>query len=150
MRQKFLFLLVMLLSNYTVAAGEREYHDLFYSKAHNFAERNRFHIANLPLDVRNRCYLAVKIRTTVLASGNPTQTEVIESSGFPQLDKYFQYVINQAAPYPSLDRYITPDTDVIALESLFVLDLRYFDEARRSSGPCSEFKMRRLLGEYSI
>jgi hypothetical protein len=76
--------------------------------------------------------------------------QVIESSGVPRLDKYFQYIINQSVPFAKLGEYISPARDAIALESLFLLDLRMYDKARRSHGPCSEMKARRLLGEYSI
>lgn len=150
MRKEYFLLLFILLSDSATASGEREYHEAFYGKVIKFAERNRFHLDNIPLEIRNRCYLAVIIRTSVVADGTPMQTEVIESSGVPRLDKYFQYVINQAAPFPKLDQYMSPGIEAITLESLFLLDVRYYDEARRSTGPCSEFQTRRLLGEYSI
>jgi hypothetical protein len=140
----------MLMSQSTLAAGEQAYHKVFYQKAQKFAELNRFHMNNLPLSLRNQCYLAATIKTSVSADGKPVLTEVIQSSGVPRLDEYFQYVIRQAAPYPRLDEFISPSTDSVALESIFILDLRHYDESRRSGGPCSEFQSRRLLGEYTI
>ena len=63
-----------------------------------FANLNRLNIARLHRDVHANCYIPVTIATIILSDGSVKDVSIVKSSTVPVVDRYFLYVIEQAAP----------------------------------------------------
>lgn len=101
----------------------QRYQTEVYNKVHTFGNRNRFNINNVNRDKYSNCYLTLTIATTVLADGNIKETAVKKSSNVAIVDKYFQYIITQSAPFKPLVDYFGPDLQELELIQDFTLDL---------------------------
>jgi len=112
------------------------YRAQFSNKVHKFAMRNRFHIGNINRDKFSNCYLAVKVDTTISANGKVKKVVVKKSSTVPMVDKYFKFVIEQAAPFKPLKGYFGSGVKQLVVSEDFKLDLNQ-QYKKRSSKSCN-------------
>ena len=108
----------------------QRYQTEVYNKVHTFGNRNRFNINNVNRDKYSNCYLTLTIATTVSADGSIKETAVKKSSNVAIVDKYFQYIISQSAPFKPLTEYFGPDLQELELVQDFTLDLNINHNSR--------------------
>ena len=106
-------------------SDERTYKEEFVSEVLEFASLNRLHVSRLHRDVHANCYIPVTVATTVLRDGSVKDIAIVSSSSVPVVDRYFRFVIEQAAPFPPLDAHYdpVPDEEVITYEFRLPVDL---------------------------
>lgn len=63
-----------------------------------FAKLNRLQMERLHSDVHADCYIPVIIATIILSDGSIKDVSIVKSSSVPIVDRYFRYIIEQAAP----------------------------------------------------
>lgn len=122
------------------SSDEPSYHQEFVSKATRFANLNRLSITRLHRDAHADCYIAVTIATVIQRDGSVKEISVVNSSTVPVVDRYFRYVIEQAAPYPALDVYFDPVPAEVSITHEFRLDVRLRSDDLRSERPCQTLK----------
>jgi len=52
------------------------------------------------------------------------------------VDRYYTYVIEQAAPYQPLSSLFSDGRESITMDAEFVLDARLYNDSQRSKRPC--------------
>jgi TonB family protein len=102
-----------------------------------FAALNRMQ-SGINRDVHADCYMQVTIATTILADGSVRDVSIVRSSSVPIVDRYFRYVIEQAAPYQPLANHYDPAPDEITVTEEFRLDVRLWSDGIRSTRQCDE------------
>lgn len=107
-----------------------------------FANHNRLSIARLNRDVHADCYIPVTMAAVILRDGSLKDVAIVKSSSVPVVDRYFQFVIEQAAPYPPLAEYYEPAPDEVTITHEFRLDIRLWSDGISSTRPCEELKPR--------
>lgn len=118
------------------------YQQDFRKEVMEFAYLNRLQAERLHRDVHADCYIPLTIATVVLADGSVKQVSIVKSSTVPIVDRYFRYVIEQAAPYQPLANHYDPVPDEITVTQEFKLDVRLWSDGVRSVRPCEELKTR--------
>jgi hypothetical protein len=118
------------------------YRQEFTRDVMEFANLNRLHSGRLHKDVHADCYIPVIIATIILSDGSVKDVSVVKSSSVPVVDKYFRYVIEQAAPYQPLTNHYDPVPEEITITEEFRLDVRLWSDGIRSTRPCDELKAR--------
>ena len=136
-----LFAVCLLLIVAEPAVAEPQtYEDAFMQQVVRFASLNRLKIERLNRDVHADCYIPLTVATTVRSDGTVDEVAVVESSTVPVVDRYFRYVIEQAAPYPPLAGYYDPAPEQITITREFRLDVRLWTDGTSSSRPCEPLK----------
>ena len=107
-----------------------------------FANLNRLNIARLHRDVHANCYIPVTIATIILSDGSVKDVSIVKSSTVPVVDRYFLYVIEQAAPYQPLANHYDPAPEEITITQEYKLDTQLWGNGVRSTRPCEELKPR--------
>ena len=125
-----------------VQADALAYQQQFMEKVAEFANLNRLNIARLHRDVHTNCYIPVTVATVIRGDGNVKDAFIVKSSTVPVVDRYFLYVIQQAAPYPPLADAYDPNTEEITITQEFRLDVQLWGRGIRSTRPCAELKPR--------
>ena len=120
------------------AAYERE----FEREVVEFANLNRMSIARLNRDVHADCYILVTVATTIDRDGSVKEVSIAESSSVPVVDRYYLYVIEQAAPYASLAKYFDPVPLEVTVTQTFRLDVRLWSDGIRSTRECDRLEPR--------
>ncbi len=116
------------------------YEQEFTTKVIEFANLNRLNIARLHRDVHANCYIPVTIATVILSDGSVKDVSIVKSSTVPVVDRYFPYVIKQAAPYQPLASHYDPAPEKITITHEFKLDVQLWGHGIRSTQPCEQLK----------
>ena len=116
------------------------YQQEFTKEVVEFADLNRLQLDRLHRDVHADCYIPVTIATTILSDGSVKDVDIVKSSSVPIVDKYFQYIIEQAAPFQSLANYYDPVPEEITITQEFRLDARLWGHGKNSTRACDELK----------
>ena len=133
---------LLLLMAALVRSDELTYEQVFAKEVTEFANHNRLSIARLNRDVHADCYIPVTVAAIILADGSLKDVVIVDSSSVPVVDRYFHFVIQQAAPYPPLADYFDPVPDEIAITHEFRLDVRLWSDGISSTRPCEKLKPR--------
>ena len=116
------------------------YQQEFAKEVVEFANLNRLNIARLHRDVHAGCYIPVTIATVIIRDGSVKDVSIVKSSSVPVVDKYFRYIIEQAAPYQPLANHYDPVPEEITVTHEFRLDARLWSNGASSTHPCDELK----------
>lgn len=116
------------------------YQQEFEKEVVEFANQNRIQIERLHRDVHANCYISLTIATTILSDGSVKDISLVASSSVPIVDKYFRYVIEQAAPFQRLSDHFDPVPEEITVTQDFRLDVSLWREGIRSVRPCEKLK----------
>ncbi len=126
----------------TAQADPVTYEHEFATEVAEFANLNRLNLARLNRDVHANCFISVTIATTIRGDGSVKEVSVEKSSTVPVVDRYFAYVIEQAAPYQPLANHYAPAPDEITITREFILDVQLWGHGIRSTEPCEKLKPR--------
>lgn len=118
------------------------YQQAFTKEVAEFANLNRLQIARLNRDVHADCYISVTLATVILSDGSVKDVSIVESSSVPVVDKYFRYIIEQAAPYQPLANHYDPVPEEITVTQEFRLDVRLWSDGIASTRPCDRLEPR--------
>ena len=128
---------VLLLALVPSANSDPEtYQRQFVDRVVEFANFNRLNIARLNRDVHANCYIAVTVSTVISRDGGVKDAFIVRSSTVPVVDKYFLYVVRQAAPYKPLANDYEPTPDEVTITQEFSVDVQLWDHGIRSTRPC--------------
>ena len=119
-------------------ADPQTYQEEFTREVLEFANLNRLQIDRLHRDVHADCYIAMLVDTTILRDGSVKEISIVKSSSVPVVDKYFRFVIEQAAPFQPLSNHYDPAPEEITITQEFKLDVRLWSDRIRSTAPCPE------------
>ena len=136
------FLLASLVLTWTGPAysDALTYQQEFTKEVAEFANLNRLRIARLNRDVHADCYIPVTLATVILSDGSVKDVSIVKSSSVPVVDKYFRYVIEQAAPYQPLANHYDPVPEEITVTQEFRLDVRLWSDGIGSTRPCERLE----------
>lgn len=123
-------------------ADAQTYQKAFVDEVVAFANLNRLHQDRLNRDVHADCYIPVTIATTVLRDGSVRDVAIVRSSSVPVVDRYFRYVIEQAAPYQALANHYDPVPEEVTITYEFRLDATLWGHDSGSPTPCRELEPR--------
>ena len=118
------------------------YEQEFTEEVVEFADLNRLNIARLHRDVHANCYIPVTVATIILRDGSVKDVSIVKSSTVPVVDRYFLYVIEQAAPYQPLANHYDLVPEEITVTKEFKLDAQLWGHGIRSTQPCEELRPR--------
>jgi len=118
------------------------YQQEFTQEVVEFANLNRLNVARLHRDVHADCYIPVTIATVIVSDGSVKDVSIVKSSSVPVVDRYFRYIIEQAAPYQPLANHYDPAPDEITVAYEFRVDIRLWSDGTSSTGPCDELEPR--------
>jgi len=118
------------------------YQQEFTKEVIEFANLNRLHSGRLHRDVHADCYIPVTIATIILSDGSVKDVSIVKSSSVPVVDRFFRYVIEQAAPFQPLANHYDPVPEEITVTQEFRLDVRLWSDGISSTRPCDELKPR--------
>ena len=136
----FFLMNLMFVAGIAARADLLTYQQEFEKEVVEFANQNRLQIERLHRDVHADCYISVTIATTVLSDGSVKDIGLVKSSSVPIVDKYFRYVIEQAAPFQPLANHFDPVPEEITITQDFRLDVSLWRDGIRSMRPCEELK----------
>jgi hypothetical protein len=136
----FFLMNLMFVAGIAARADLLTYQQEFEKEVVEFANQNRLQIERLHRDVHADCYISVTIATTVLSDGSVKDIGLVKSSSVPIVDKYFRYVIEQAAPFQPLANHFDPVPEEIMITQDFRLDVSLWRDGIRSMRPCEELK----------
>jgi TonB family protein len=117
-----------------------QYEREFAREVSRFANLNRIHLSRLNRDVHANCYILITVATTINRDGTVGEISIVESSSVPVVDRYYRYVIEQAAPYPPLEDYFEPVPQETTVTSTFKLDTRLWGSGLRSTRECDKLE----------
>ena len=140
--REFFFAGLVLTMTGIVHSDPLTYQQEFEKEVAEFANLNRLSIARLHRDVHADCYIPVIIATTILGDGSVKGVSIVKSSTVPVVDRYFRYIINQAAPFQPLAHHYDPAPDEITITKEFRIDVRLWSHGVSSARPCDELKPR--------
>ena len=126
----------------SVYSDSLTYQQRFMEKVLEFANLNRLNIARLHRDIHANCYIPVTIATIIRSDGSVKEVNIVKTSTVPVVDRYFQFVIEQAAPYQPLADHYDPVPDQITVIQEFKLDAQLWGHGVRSTRQCEELKSR--------
>ncbi len=118
------------------------YQQEFVEDVFKFGNLNRLNLARLHRDVHANCYIPVTIATIILSDGSVKDVSIVKSSTVPVVDRYFLYIIEQAAPYQPLANHYDPAPDEVTITHEFKLDAQLWGHGIRSTRQCEELKPR--------
>lgn len=122
------------------ASDESSYRQAFVSEVVEFANHNRLSISRLHRDVHADCFIPVTIATVVKRDGSVANISIVKSSSVPVVDRYFRFVIEQAAPFSPLEEHFDPAPDEITITHEFRVDVRLSSDGQRSERPCKRLE----------
>ena len=122
----------------TAHTDASSYEQAFVARVYQFANLNRLDIRRLNRDLHANCYILVTLATTLHADGSVKGVSIVKSSTVPVVDRYFVYIIEQAAPYQPLARHYDPPPEEITITQEFRLDAQLWGHGVRSERQCRE------------
>ena len=117
------------------------YQQEFMKEVVEFANLTRLR-SGIHRDVHADCYIPVMIATIILSDGSVKDVSIVKSSSVPTVDRYFRYIIEQAAPFQPLANHYDPVPEEITVTQEFRLDIRLWSDGISSTRPCDELKPR--------
>jgi len=117
------------------------YQQEFTKEVAEFANLNRLR-DGIHRDVHADCYIPVIIATIILTDGSINDVSIVKSSSVPVVDRYFRYIIEQAAPFQPLANHYDPVPAEITVTQEFRLDISLWSDGISSTRPCDELKPR--------
>ena len=117
-------------------ADSQTYQQQFVDEVSEFANLNRLNIERLHRDVHADCYIPLTIATVIRKDGSVKDISIVTSSTVPVVDRYFRFVIEQAAPYPPLKEHYDPVPEETTITHEFRLDVRLWSDGVSSRRPC--------------
>jgi hypothetical protein len=117
------------------------YQQEFTREVVKFASLNRLR-DGIHRDVHADCYIPVTIATIILGDGSVKEVSIVKTSTVPKVDRYFRYVIEQAAPFQPLANHYDPVPAEVTITQEFRLDVRLWSDGIRSTRPCDELQPR--------
>jgi TonB family protein len=117
-------------------SDEGSYLEAFVTEVHEFAKLNRLHVSRLHRDIHANCYIPVTVATTVLRDGSVKDIVIVTSSSVPVVDRYYRFVIEQAAPFPPLEAHYDPAPDEVTLTHEFRLAVDLQGDGLGAERPC--------------
>ena len=117
------------------------YQQEFTKEVAEFANLNRLR-NGIHRDVHADCYIPVIIATIILSDGSINDVSIVKSSSVPVVDRYFRYIIEQAARFQPLANHYDPVPAEITVTQEFRLDIRLWSDGISSTRPCDELKPR--------
>jgi len=139
-RRFFLASLVLALTG-SVFSDPLMYQEAFEREVAEFANLNRLR-SGIHRDERADCYISLIIATIILSDGSVKDVSVVKSSSFPNVDRYFRYVIEEAAPFQPLANHYDPVPEEVTVTQEFRLDIRLWSDGISSTRPCEELDTR--------
>jgi hypothetical protein len=118
------------------------YQRAFTQEVYEFANLNRLNISRLHRDVHADCFILVTIATVILSDGSVKGVSVVKSSSVPVVDRYFRYIIEQAAPFQPLANHYDPIPEEITVTQEFRLDVMLWTDGISATRPCDELEPR--------
>jgi hypothetical protein len=140
--RNFVTVTLLLVTFVSAYADELTYEQLFAREVIEFANHNRLSIARLHRDIHANCYIPVTVATVIRGDGSVKDVFIVESSTVPVVDKYFLYVIQQAAPYEPLADHYDPAPEEITVTQEFRLDAKLWGQGTPSTRPCQKLEPR--------
>ena len=140
--QNFFLVSLLLAVTRAVTADALTYQQAFEEEVTTFANLNRISIERLNRDVHANCYIPATLATTILSDGSVKDIVIVKSSSVPVVDRYFLYVIEQAAPFQPLANHYDPVPEEITITREFKVDARLSEDGISSTRPCDELKPR--------
>ena len=117
------------------------YQQEFTKEVVEFASLNQLR-SGIHRDVHADCYIPLVVATVILRDGSVKDVSIVKSSSVPTVDKYFRYVIEQAAPFQPLANHYDPVPEEITVTQEFRLDIRLWSDGISSTRPCDELEPR--------
>ena len=118
------------------------YRQEFVKEVYKFANLNRLQTSRLHRDVHADCFILVTIATVIRSDGSVKDVSIVKSSSVPIVDRYFRYVIEQAAPFQPFARHYDPVPEEITITQEYRLDVMLWTDGVRATRPCEEVKPR--------
>jgi len=118
------------------------YQQEFVKEVYKFANLNRLQTSRLHRDVHADCFILVTIATVIRSDGSVKDVSIVKSSSVPIVDRYFRYVIEQAAPFQPFARHYDPVPEEITITQEYRLDVMLWTDGVRATRPCEEVKPR--------
>lgn len=140
--RRFFFAIIALALTGLAYADALTYQQEFTKEVAEFANLNRLNVARLHRDVHADCYIPVTIATVIIRDGSVKDVTIVKSSSVPVVDRYFRYIIEQAAPYQPLANHYDPVPEEITVTHEFRLDVRLWSNGISSTRPCDELTPR--------
>ena len=140
--RSFFFASIVLALTGSAHSDPLTYQKEFTKEVAEFANLNRLDIARLHRDVHADCYIPVTIATVITRDGSVKDASIVKSSSVPVVDRYFRYIIEQAAPYQPLANHYDPVPEEITVTHEFRLDVRLWNNGISSTRPCDELTPR--------
>ena len=140
--QRFFFASLVLALTGSAYSDPLTYQQEFAKEVVEFANLNRLHIGRLHRDVHADCYIPVTIATIILRDGAVKDVSIVKSSSVPIVDRYFRYIIEQAAPFQPLANHYDSVPEEITVTEEFKLDVRLWSDGISSTRACDELKSR--------
>lgn len=138
--RKFVTIALLLAPAVSAYSDALTYEQRFVGEVTEFANLNRLSIARLHRDVHANCYIPVTVATVIRSDGSVKDASIVESSTVPVVDRYFLYVIQQAAPYEPLADHYVPVPEQITITREFRLDVQLWGQGIPSTRPCERLK----------
>ena len=139
---RLLVVLLVLASIGSAYADSVTYEEDFVDQVTKFANLNRLSISRLHRDIHADCYIPVTISTIILRDGSVKEVSIEKTSTVPVVDRYFRYIVEQAAPYSPLDRHFKAAPEEITITHEFRLDVRRWSDGMTSARPCQQLRPR--------
>lgn len=139
-RHRWLAAVLALAVHGTAAADVASYERAFVKDVAEFASHNRLHISRLHRDVHADCFIPVTVATVILEDGSVKDISIVFSSSVPVVDRYYRFVIEQAAPYPPLEDHFDPVPVEVTITHEFRMDVRLKSDGLRSDRPCERLQ----------
>ena len=133
----FFAAVLLLVVTVFAVADSPGYRQAFVAQVQRFANLNRLQIDRLNRDVHADCYIPLVVATTLRSDGSVEDIVIVESSSVPVVDRYFAFVIEQAAPFPALAAHYDPVPDEVTITQEFRLDVSLWSAGISASGPCA-------------
>jgi len=85
---------------------------------------------NYPQEARGRIYGSLQLAVSIRADGSVDSIDILQSSGFPVLDRAAERIVRMAAPYGEFPPELRKDTDILVITRTwrFVAGDRLFGE----------------------
>jgi hypothetical protein len=143
--RRFFFASLVLALTGSAYSDPLTYQHEFTKEVLEFANLNRLNMARLHRDVHADCYIPVIIATIILSDGSVKNVSIVKSSSVPVVDRYFRYIIEQAAPFQPLANHYDAVPEEITVTQEFRLDARLWSDGISSTRACDELKPRGSL-----
>ena len=124
----------------TAYADAQTYEQEFMQEVYAFAKLNRMNIDRLHRDVHVDCYIPITIATIIRSDGTVKDISIVRSSSVPVVDRYFRYVIENAAPFHALDAHFDPVPEEITVTKEFRLYVESWGYSMDTTRACHELK----------